>query len=136
MTLKKSMSLLTAAAALGATCLWAPVRAAADPGDQLTLTAIGELRFPANEQVTSQAGQRRIDLRAIVGGDRVGIDITRITRNTNYAVDAAFFCTGSREAFVVYRGSDPETSLDDRFLQCGVGRRGESLLGAIGLFEP
>lgn len=136
MTFRKSMSLVTAAAALGALSLWAPEHAAAAPGDQLSLTAIGQFFFPANVQVTTQAGQRRIDLRAIVGSDRVGIDITRITRNTNYAVDAAFACTGGRQASVAYRGSDPETRLDDRFLQCGVGRRGESIFGAIGLFEP
>ena len=136
MTLKKSMKMMTAAAALGAICLGAPGRAAAEPGDQLTLTAIGQFFFPAAVQVTSQAGERRVDLRAIVGSDRVGIDITRITRNTPYAVDAAFVCTGGREASVTYRGSDPETSLDDRFLQCGFGRRGESIFGAIGLFEP
>lgn len=134
--LKKTMSMTTAAAALGALCLAAPEQAAAAPGDQLTLTAIGQFFFPASVQVTTQAGERRIDLRAIVGSDRVGIDITRITRNTPYAVDAAFFCTGGREAFVTYRGSDPLTSLDDRFLQCGIGRRGESIFGAIGLFEP
>jgi hypothetical protein len=136
MTLKKSMSLVTAAAALGAICLWAPEHAAAASGDQLSLTAIGQFLFPANVQVTTQAGQRRIDLRAIVGSDRVGIDITRITRNTDYKVDAAFVCTGGRETSAVYSGSDPLTSLDDRFLQCGIGRRGESIFGAIGIFEP
>jgi hypothetical protein len=26
--------------------------------------------------------------------------------------------------------------LDDRFLNCGFGRRGESIIGAIGIFEP
>lgn len=135
MTRKRTMSLVTVAA-LGAFCLGAPQEAAAAPGDQLTLTAIGQFLFPANEEVVTRAGLRRIELRAIVGTDRVGIDIKSITRNTNYAVDAAFVCTGSRQASVTYRGSDPETSLDDRFLQCGVGRRGESIFGAIGLFEP
>jgi hypothetical protein len=136
MTNKKLMCLVTAAAALGAFWLCAPEQASAAPGDQLSLTAIGEFRFPTNREVTTQAGARRIDLRAIVGSDRVGIDITRITRNTDYKVDAAFFCTGGRESFPAYSGSDPVTSLDDRFLLCGVGRRGESILGAIGIFEP
>lgn len=136
MTLKKSMSWVTAAAALGAICLCAPEQAAAAPGDQLSLTAIGQFFFPANVEVTTRAGLRRIDLRAIVGSDRVGIDITRITRNTDYAVDAAFVCTGGRQANVTYDGGDPVTSLDDRFLQCGFGRRGESIFGAIGIFEP
>ena len=136
MMIRKSMSFLTAAAALGAICLWAPEQAAAAPGDQLSLTAIGQFLFPANEQVTTRADARRIDLRAIVGSDRVGIVITRITRNTDYKVDASFVCTGGREASVTYSGSDPETSLDDRFLRCATGRRGESIFGAIGIFEP
>jgi hypothetical protein len=136
MKIHKSMCLLTAAAALGAVCLCAPERASAASGDQLSLTAIGQFFFPTNQEVTTRAGQRRIDLRAIVGSDRVGIDITRITRNTDYKVDAMFACTGGRAASAAYSGSDPVTSLDDRFLLCGAGRRGDNIFGAIGIFEP
>jgi len=136
MKIRKAIGVLMAAGMLGGACLLAPMQASAASGDQLTLTAIGEFLFPANEPVTTQAGLRRVDLRAIVGTDRVGVDITRITLNTDYAVDAAFFCTGGREAFVTYSGDAPVTAFDDRFLNCGFGRRGESILGAIGLFEP
>jgi hypothetical protein len=86
--------------------------------------------------VTTQAGLRRIDLRAVVGSDRVGIDINQITFNTDYKVGAAFVCTGGREALVTYSGDDPVSSLDDRSLNCGFGRRGESILGAMASSNP
>jgi hypothetical protein len=136
MKVRKAIGVVMAAGMLAGACLLAPMQASAASGDQLSLTAIGQFFFPASVPVTTQAGLRRIDLRAIVGSDRVGIDITRITFNTDYAVDAQFVCTGGREASVVYSGDDPVSSLDDRFLNCGFGRRGESIFGAIGIFEP
>ena len=129
--LATTAGLLAAALALGS-----PRPAAAAPGDQLTLTAIGQFFFPADVPLFSAAGARRVDLRAIVSSSRVGIDVTRITPNTDFAVDAAAVCTGGREASIVYGGGSPLSRFDDRFLNCGFLRRGESLLGAIGLFEP
>jgi hypothetical protein len=136
MKVRKTIGVLMAAGMLGGAFLLAPMQASAASGDQLSLTAIGQFFFPASVPVTTQAGFRRIDLRAIVGSDRVGIDINQITFNTDYKVDAAFVCTGGREAAVTYSGDDPVSSLDDRFLNCGFGRRGESIFGAIGIFEP
>ena len=124
---------------LAAAFVWAmgsPERAAAAPGDQLTLTAIGQFFFPANVPLSSAAGARRVDFRAIVSSSQVGVDVTRITSNTDFRVDAEFVCTGGRSASVQYRGDSPLSSLDDRFLNCGFGRRGQSIFGALGLFEP
>jgi hypothetical protein len=129
-------SLMMAVALLGGALLLAPMQASAASGDQLSLTAIGQFFFPANRQVTARAGLRRVDLRAIVSTDRVAIDVTNITALTDFKVDAAFVCTGGRSADVTYSGGSPLTSLDDRTLLCGIGRRGESIFGAIGLFEP
>jgi len=136
MKARKAIAALMAAGVLAGACLLAPMQASAASGDQLSLTAIGQFLFPASVPVTTQAGLRRIDLRAIVGSDRVGIDITRITFNTDYNVEFAFVCTGGREFSSNYGGDDPLSSLDDRFLNCGFGRRGESIFGAIGIFEP
>ena len=129
-------SLMMTVALLGAAFLFAPTQASAASGDQLSLTAIGQFFFPSNRQVTTRAGLRRIDLRAIVSSDRVAIDVTDITALTDFKVQAAFVCTGGRSADVVYSGGSPLTSLDDRTLLCGIGRRGESIFGAIGIFEP
>lgn len=137
MKLKRLLMIgLSISALAGVAVFTLPELAAAAPGDQLTLTAIGEFLFPADERVTSAAGARRVDLRAIVSSSRVGVDVTRITPDTDFFVDAAFFCTGGREAFVTYGGDFPLSDLDDRFLRCGIGRRGASIFGAIGLFEP
>ena len=133
--IKKATSSMLAAALLGA-CLLAPVQASAASGDQLSLTAIGQFFFPANNLVTTRAGLRRIDLRAIVSSDRVAIDMINITSLTDYGVDSAFTCTGGRSASVAYSGGSPLTSLDDRTLLCGFGRRGDNIFGAIGIFEP
>ena len=110
----------------------------AAPGDQLSLTAIGQFFFPADERVTSRStvDRRRVDLRAIVSSSRVGIDVTDLTPRTDFGVDAVFVCTGGREASVNYEGDSPLSRADDRFLRCGSLRRGESIFGAIGLFEP
>jgi hypothetical protein len=127
---------LSICALAGVAVLTVPELAAAAPGDQLTLTPIGQFFFPADERVTSAAGARRVDLRAIVSTDRVGIDVTRITRDTDFVVDASFVCTGGREAAVQYTGDFPLSDRDDRFLRCASGRRGDNIFGAIGLFEP
>lgn len=133
---KKAISSVLGAALLAGACLLAPVQASAKSGDQLSLTAIGQFLFPANELVTTRAGLRRIDLRAIVSSDRVAIDMINITALTDYKVDSEFTCTGGRAATVVYDGGSPLTNLDDRTLLCGFGRRGDNIFGAIGIFEP
>jgi hypothetical protein len=136
MRMRDVTSSMMAIALLGGACLLAPMPASAASGDQLSLTAIGQFFFPANVPVTTRAGLRRVDLRAIVSSDRVAIDVTNITPITDFKVDSEFVCTGGRSASVAYSGGSPLTSLDDRTLLCGIGRRGESIFGAIGIFEP
>ena len=134
--IKKAITSMIAATLIGGACLLAPLQASARSGDQLSLTAIGQFFFPANVLVTTRAGLRRIDLRAIVSSDKVAIDIINITANTDYKVDSIFTCTGGRQATVAYSGGSPLTNLDDRTLLCGAGRRGDNIFGAIGIFEP
>jgi hypothetical protein len=104
----------------------------AQPGEPVTLEFYNA-RFPANIPRFTAFRNQRVDFRVVVDTRRVGVDVTRITPLTDFAIDLAATCLGREPQPLAQVGGSPLSSRDDLLVTCPLRSRGDNVIGAIGI---